>query len=160
MTDFCLQEPPARGTDTAAWFRNEHKVTTRLAECLGGHVCSVPKVDLPTWLDTVRHHFSRFRVHLKQQMRAEEIDGFMQPVLEERPTLAREVDNIKHEHAELSRWLDQIHTELVELSCDEKLLIEDACHRIQHLLTAVRHHQEREELLATFAFSQDLGGHD
>ena len=160
MTDFCLEEPLARGTDTAAWFRNEHKVTTQLADRLRGHVCSVPKVDLPMWLDALRHHFSPFRVHLKNQMRAEEIDGFMQPVLEERPTLAREVGNIKREHAELCRWLDQIHTELVELSCDEGFLIEDACHRIQHLLTAVRHHQEREELLATFAFSQDLSAHD
>ena len=160
MTDHCLEEAPARETDTAAWFRNEHKVTTQLADCLRGHVCSIPKVDLPLWLDAIRHHFGRFRVHLKNQMRAEEIDGFMQPVLEELPTLAREVDNIKREHSDLSHWLDQIHAELVEVTCDEQLLLEDVCHRIQHLLTAVRHHQDREELLATFAFSQDLAAHD
>ena len=160
MTDYCLEEPLARGKDTAAWFRNEHKVTTQLANRLREQVCSVPKVDIAKWLDAIRHHFSRFRVHLKNQMRAEENDGFMQPVLEEHPTLAREVDNIKREHSELSHWLDQIHAELLEVTCDEQLLLEDVCHRIQHLLTALRHHQEREELLATFAFSQDIGAND
>lgn len=160
MTDSCLQEAPARGTDTAAWFRNEHKVTTELADRLRGHVCSIPRVDTTTWLDALRHHFGRFRVHLKKQMRAEEMDGFMQPVLDERPTLAREVDNIKHEHAELSHWLDEIHAELIDVVCDERLLLEDASDRIQNLLTAVRHHQDREELLVTFAFSQDLGAND
>ena len=160
MTDYCLEESPPRDMDIAAWFRKEHKVTIQLAQCLRGHVCSIPKVEVVAWLDGLRHHFGRFRVHLKNQMRAEEMDGFMKPVLEERPTLAREVDNIKREHAELSHWLDQILSELVELKCDEELLIEDACQRIDHLLTAVRHHQEREELLVTFAFSQDLAAHD
>jgi len=160
MTEFCLDKPLARGMDTAAWFRKEHKVTTELAQCLRGHVCSIPKVEVDAWLDGLRHHFGRFRVHLKNQMQAEEMDGFMQPVLEERPTLAREVENIKQEHAELAHWLDQILAELIEVKCDESLLIEDACQRIEHLLTAVRHHQEREELLVTFAFSQDLAAHD
>ena len=42
-------------------------------------------------------------------MALEESDGYMASVLERRPTLAPQVDELKHEHAELARIMDGVH---------------------------------------------------
>ncbi|MEE9295248.1 MAG: hemerythrin domain-containing protein [Phycisphaerae bacterium] len=145
---------------TAAWMRDEHRVTRELIGEVTRVVGRASSANMPEWLDELRYYFSRLRAHLKKHMKAEEAGGYLEPVLELRPTLSPEVDRLKGEHIELALSLDQICDELERLEPDDKPSITDTCHRIQHLISAVRHHENREELLVTYAFNQDLGGHD
>ncbi len=147
-------------SEIAATLRNEHKIVTDLVNKVSAATALVPAINRGDWLDNLKRHFSRLRVHINNHMAAEERDGFLTPVLELRPTLSFEVEHLRKEHAEIARWLDQIWNELVDIREDDDLLIGDTLHRIKHLISTVRHHEEREELLVSFVFSQDIGGHN
>jgi hemerythrin-like domain-containing protein len=140
--------------------RAEHKTTVALMAELEKLVSALPKQDCGDWLDALRFHFGRFRAHLKSCFRAEETDGFMAPVLEIRPTLAREVEQLKNDHRELSQSLDEIERTTTELRPSDMMPIEDVCHRIERLIASVKRHAEREELLVMSVFNQDIGTHD
>ncbi len=142
----------------ASQVRAEHVIVNTLSQNLKGLIGTLPQASRDAWLHELRRDFSRYRVHLKNHFAAEEDGGFMVPVLERRPTLAPEVEHLKREHAELVQILDLVQEELEQLSPDDKLIIEDVCLRIQHLISALEHHEEQEELIVTFVFSQDLGG--
>ncbi|NOS99837.1 MAG: hypothetical protein HOP29_04350 [Phycisphaerales bacterium] len=154
----CVSTKPAK---TAAWMRNEHRIIAGLIANLSAHIAAVPSIGRDEWLSTLVQLVTRFRAHMRGHMKAEEADdGFLTPVLQRRPTLSREVDHLLHEHRELLSLLDQVAEEVAGLCAEDVLLIEDACHRLQHLLSAIRHHEEHEELLVTFVFSQDIGTED
>jgi hemerythrin-like domain-containing protein len=158
-----MKEEPAMTSediDTIHWLRNEHKIIRILSDELQQTIKVIPRLNRDEWLGGLRMRFARFRTHLLNHFDAEEIGGFLLPVVELRPTLSAEVDHLKHEHAELSRWLDQIIAELSDIRLDDDLLIEDTCHRIEHLLSALKHHEEHENLLVTFVFSTDIGSKD
>lgn len=145
---------------TAIWLHEEHKTIKGLISNLIPVVAVIPEVHRDAWIDTLRFQFGRLRTHIKNHMDAEESDGFMEPVLERRPTLSKEVEHLKQEHREIVTWLDQIWNELHVITPEDRLLIEDTCHRIRHLISALEHHEEHEELLVSFVFSQDIGSHD
>lgn len=145
---------------TADWIRNEHKAVNHLMDRVKSAVDPVPATERHTWLDALRQNFGRLRAHFKEHIKAEEYDGFMGPVLERRPTLSREVRHLKDEHVELVASLDRIWQDLIDLQPNDTLPLEDACHRIRHLISAIEHHEEHEELLVTFVFSQDIGTSD
>ncbi len=147
-------------TDIAEWIRREHRSIRELSDALLGEVRLIPRFNRDGWLDALRHRFSRFRVHLQNHFEAEEDGGFLEPVVECRPTLSPEVEHLRREHSEMSRWLDQILDELRSVGPDDELLLEDACHRIERLLSALKHHEDHENLLVTFVFSQDMGEKD
>jgi Mg2+ and Co2+ transporter CorA len=56
--------------------------------------------------------------------------------------------------------LDGLHRALHELTPEDRLLARDCRDRIQSLLTYIDHHEELENNLVTFAFTQDIGAHD
>lgn len=146
---------------SGAWLRSEHKINAQLMESLARHVCAVPEYAREEWLSRLQHTVARFRVHMKGHMTAEEDSGgFMSPVLERRPTLSKEVEGLRQEHAQLAVWLDRIYEQVAELGPNDTLLINDACQRIQHLVSTIKHHEEHEHLLVTFVFSQDIGTTD
>ncbi len=148
------------GRDVAAWIRDEHKIVAHLTNQVRSILDSDVGDDRDLWLDQLRQNFGRLRAHLKQHMKAEEVDGFMAPVLERRPTLSREVQHLKDEHVELLRMRDEIWEEFVAVVPLDDERDKDTRHRIQHLISALKHHEEHEELLVTFVFSQDIGTHD
>ncbi len=144
--------------DTPRSLAAEHKIVTALMNKVKSVLAVVPEVHRDQWLDSLRQNFGRLRAHMKQHMQGEEADGFMGPVLEQRPTLSPEVTHLKDEHVEIGKLLDGIWDELVAVKSEDRLLIKDSSHRIQHLLSAIEHHEEHEELLVTYVFSQDIGG--
>lgn len=150
----CVSKATAQ---SATWMRNEHRIIAGLIANLSAHTAAIPSIGRDQWLSTLARLVGRFRAHMRDHMNAEEADdGFLTPVLERRPTLSREVEHLRHEHRELRTLLDQITEEIAGLCADDTLLIDDACHRLQHLASAIHHHEEHEELLVTFVFSQDI----
>jgi len=146
---------------SAAWMRNEHKINCGLMASLMRDICAVPAYGREEWLDHLRHTVARFRAHMKNRIAAEEADeGFLTPVMEVRPTLSAQVDLLRHEHVQFVTWLDLIHEQAVGLKPEDTLLIDDLCTRIESLVKSIKHHQEHEELLVTFVFSQDIGTKD
>ena len=142
------------------WLREEHAAVDNLLRQLKTHVADTPSHQINEWLYELATRFSRLKAHMARHFAMEESGGFLTPVLEARPTLATEVEHLKHEHAELRALMANIEAEIKGLKPDDCLLIDDACHRIQHLIMELKRHQEHEELLLTFVFSQDLGGHN
>ena len=146
---------------SATWMQNEHRLIRQLMAELESHIRPIPISAGDEWLDRFRQLFGRFRAHMRGHMSAEESDGgFLEPVVEYRPTLSRQVERLRHEHVQIATWFDRILEEIVVLTFNDVLLIEDACQRVEHLMSAIRHHEEHEELLVTFVFSQDIGTKD
>ncbi len=143
---------------SAAWMRNEHKINCGLMASLLRDVCSMPAYGREEWLDHLRQTVARFRAHMKNRISAEEAEeGFLSPVVEARPTLCPQVEQLRHEHKQFVTWLDQIHEQAIGVQPEDKLLIEDLCNRVEQLVKAIQRHQEHEELLVTFVISQDIG---
>ncbi|MHC4236449.1 MAG: hemerythrin domain-containing protein [Planctomycetota bacterium] len=82
--------------DIAQWMRHEHEIVEDLAHKLREIVAAVPRAGLDEWIANLRERFDHIRAHLHKHMAMEEHDGYMAAVLERRPTLAEEVDRLKH----------------------------------------------------------------
>ena len=143
---------------SAEWMRNEHRINLGLMASLMKEIACIPPHGREAWLDHLRATVSRFRAHIKSRFSAEEAgEGFLQPVLDVQPMFGPQVDHLRHEHAQLIKWLDQLQEQSLRLKPDDTLLIEDFCQRIESLVKAVKHHQENEEMLVTMAFATDIG---
>ncbi len=105
-------------TDAASWVRDEHKITSELMDHLREHLGAFPSDQHDVWVDGLRRHFGRFRAHMKSQMQAEEAAGFLQPVIDQRPTLAPQVERLCEEHREIADRLDEL--------CDAMIGIDSA----------------------------------
>ncbi len=140
--------------------REEHLKVDALSRSLRERVAGVPSLNLEHWIPELRKQFESFRAHGIKHMAFEELDGYMAPVVERRPGLALEVERLQHEHGEFIRILDGIHQLLEDLTSEDRLLVRDCCNRINNLLDYVDHHEKDENLLITFAFTQDIGTND
>lgn len=137
--------------------RAENEKVIELADALRKRVAVVPRSNLAVWIRDMQEQFEKFRAHKIKHMALEERDGYMQFVLEQRPTLAPQVDQLKHEHAELARIMDGVHKAVADLMPDDKLRVRDCCDRIRNLLSYVEHHENAENMLVTFVFTYDMG---
>ncbi|HUN82165.1 MAG TPA: hemerythrin domain-containing protein [Phycisphaerae bacterium] len=144
----------------ASWIQEEHARISELSDRLQERVAVVPKAAEAKWIEDVESAFAEFRLHVERHQSLEEEGGYMTGVLEKRPTLARVVEQLMHEHGEMRRIMEEIEQRLMELSPDDKLLIRDACHRIQALLQYMEHHARQEDLLLMSLFKDDGDGGD
>ncbi len=143
--------------EVAAWMRVEHEKVQDLANILRENVAVVPRANLAVWIEDVQSRFEHFRAHLIKHQALEEHDGYLATVVERRPALSPEVDRLQHEHRELSRVMNGIHEAVKALAPQDRLLVRDCCNRIESLLCYIERHDELENNLVTFAFTQDLG---
>lgn len=149
--------------DTAEFakrMRDEHEQVNELAEALRARTAVVPRVGRDSWLKQLRDRFEHFRAHMYKHMALEEKDGYMGMVVELRPTLSRHVDRLKHEHRQFARLLDRIHGSLQAIEPVDALEADDCCRRIDNLLSYIDRHENDENLLITYVFTQDMGAHD
>ncbi len=142
------------------WLRAEHEIIDGLSVRLEQMAGVVPRTNEQSWIRETNEHFDRFRAHLIRHMAEEETGGFLEPVVERRPALSREVDGLAHEHREMIRIMEGIGQTLHSLEPDDRLLIRDCCARILKLLSYVSHHQHRESLLVLSVFTDDIGAGD
>jgi len=146
--------------DVADWMREEHAKVEELANRLRTKVATIPRSGLEDWLTDLRSQFREVREHLLKHMALEEEGGYLVAVLDRRPTLSGEVERLRHEHAELTRILDDLDGTLQDVTVADRLLLTDCCQRLAHLLGYVADHETRENLMVISVFTHDIGTKD
>jgi hypothetical protein len=144
----------------AKWIQEEHAKVEELAHDLAELAVEPPASRRGVWLLELRERFERFRAHVIKHMAMEEEGGYMSEVLERRPTLTPEVQALRHEHGEIMRLLEFIHQSLETVTDEDRLIICDCCSRIRDVLSYGEQHVQRENLLVTSVFTQDIGSND
>lgn len=146
--------------DLARWMQTEHKKVEVLMQDLREKIAAVPRTNAGQWLDELRDRFEHARAHFQKHMALEEHEGYLTDVLEQRPTLSDGVDRLKHEHAELTRIMDDIYQTLRRINPTDRLLIQDSCQRIEFFLTCAERHEAEENRLVLSVFTRDIGTRD
>ena len=146
--------------DLAEWIHEEHKQVAQLADQLRESVAIVPRACTQRWIQTTQARFEEYRTLLLRHMAFEEREDYMSAVLERRPTLSGRVERLEREHRDMARLLEDLNGLTQELTPDRMLLVRDFCTRIQSLLNYVEHHENEENDLVEFVFTQDVGGTD
>lgn len=141
----------------ASWMSQENVKVNELSRTLSEHIFAVPSGNLVAWLKELAQRFDHFEAHLRRMMHIEEEDGYLLPVLEQRPTLTKEVELLRHQHDELRRLMDDLHATVHGLSPRDNLLIRDYCARLQAFLGHVLRHEEHENHIVIYTFTEDIG---
>ncbi len=139
--------------------QEEHKALHELGQILREHIAATPTVESGQWLDGLRTAFDRLHAHIQRCIEMKSKDGYLETILNERPTLAVQVEAIKAEHGQLLKMADWIRNELASMRPEDRLLIADASARVQRFVAVVNQHEQRENMIVLFAFNQDLGSH-
>jgi len=146
--------------DLAEWIRTESKVVEKLSGRLCKSVACIPQDNLISWLSELTGHFERFRAHFQKHMALEEGAGYLAPVLERRPSLSNEVEHLRSQHDQISILMTAIYQQLCELKPEQPLMMLDCCRRIENLVACIARHEQRENLIVSHVFAQDLGTSD
>ena len=144
----------------SAWMLDENARIHELSGELRAKVTQRPRGDRAAWIADLGHRFDEFAHHLRQHRAMEEEGGYLRQVTELRPTLTGAIDVIHHEHNELSTILDGVQAAVHELEPDDNLLLRDCCRRVEHFRTWIERHEEHENHIVMYAFTQDLGTPD
>jgi iron-sulfur cluster repair protein YtfE (RIC family) len=142
----------------AKWMQEEYERVRDLTRLLREKLAAVPGIHLEEWLAGLRDRFEHLRAHLQKHIALEEQDGYLTNVLERRPTLAKRVDLLKHDHTELMQIINDIHHILEGVTPADRLLIQDCSRRIQYVLTEMERHTSDENQLVLSVFTRDIGG--
>ena len=144
--------------EVARRLRKEHDLLQELGSRLKESLRFIPGTDRDAWLATLRDRYEHFRAHMYKRLALEEVGGFLKVVLERRPTLSAQVAHLKLEHEEILSLIDAVHAELKTAKSSDSALLNECALRIRHILSEVEHHEDHENMLVEFVFSQDLGG--
>ena len=147
-------------SDVAGWMAEEHARVHELSSELRERVTGRPRGDRAQWIADLRNRFDELATHLRRHASLEEKGGYLTHVVERRPTLSQAVDIIKREHEELATILRDLQATVHELAPTNNLLLRDCCKRVEHFLTWVERHEEHENHLVLYAFTQDIGAAD
>lgn len=137
------------------WLRGEHDDLHEFTDRLRDRAVRSPPGTRDKWIAELQERFDQFAAHFRQRMSKEEEDGYLKPVVDERPSLAAHVEVLKREHAELMRIIDSIERAVHRLSPKDNLLLRDCCKRIEDLLGWVERHEEHENHVVLHVFAQD-----
>jgi len=137
--------------------QDEHKALHQLTQVLKEHIATTPSTDSGQWLDGLRAAFDRLYAHVKKTITIKEQDGYLESILKERPTLTKQVEAIKAENGQLLKMAEGICNDLADVTTAQRLLVADACARIQRYMAVVGQHEQRENMIVLFAFNQELG---
>lgn len=143
--------------ELARRLQEEHKALHELTQVLKEHIAAPPGVDSASWLDGLRAAYDRLFAHVKRTINMKEDDGYLETILKQRPTLTKQVEAIRAEHPQLIKMAQRIQEDLADCRPEHRVLIADACARIQRYMAVVSQHEQRENMIVLFAFNQDLG---
>jgi len=138
----------------------ERNTLVALSNVLKEHLAVIPEANVGTWLGGVRVAFGRLKKHLESNFVAQEEGGYLEQVIERRPTLAAQLEQCRHEHGELLRLAERVDGELSETSPDDRLLLREVTERIQRYLALAADHDRRENIITLAVFNQDIGSGD
>ena len=143
--------------ELSQWMRKERETLIELNKILRQHIAAKPDVNLDEWLRGMRVGFERLQKHLERHFAAKEADGYLSMVIEQRPTLSGQVEQMRGEHDEILQLGEQIVRDLAEVQPENRVLLADACARIQRFMAIVADHDQREIMITMYVFSQDIG---
>ena len=143
--------------ELSQWMRKERDTLIELNKILRQHIAAKPDVNLDEWLRGMRVGFERLQKHLERHFAAKEADGYLGMVIEQRPTLSGQVEQMRNEHDEILHMGEQILRDLSELQPENRLLLADSGARIQRFMAVVADHDQREIMITMYVFSQDIG---
>ncbi|MFH1746667.1 MAG: hemerythrin domain-containing protein [Planctomycetota bacterium] len=142
------------------WMQTESGRVRELSANLREHIIAVPSGSREIWLQELVQRFEHFTAHFQRMMIIEEEDGYLLPVIEVRPTLAKQVELLQREHHELRHLTEELQRTVKSLKPDENLLIRDCCTRLQIFLGHVDRHEQHENHIVLYTLSQDIGASD
>lgn len=137
--------------------RREHERLRDIKAALLAALDRSPNANPEQWLDEVIKKFEHYRAHLIQRVALSEIGGFLEVVLERRPTLSKQVDHLKASHAEMIEMAGATMKELRALDRKHPDSVRQASLLVKIALSEVKYHEEAEQLLVSFVFTQETG---
>lgn len=139
--------------------QTEHEALRQMTQLIREHLATTPAGSQSRWLEALKAAFERLHAHMKRSIAMKEQDGYLEVILKERPTLARQVEAINAEHGQLIRLADGIRDDLARTKPEDGMLIGDLSARILRYVAIVGQHEQKENMIVLFAFNQDLGTH-
>jgi hypothetical protein len=136
----------------------EHKQLAGIVDHLKAAAGEIPSERREVWLEALKKSFFRFRAHVIHRIALEEIGGFLDHVVKTKPALARDVGHLRQEHRDLLASIEQLHQSLGATSPDELDRLRHIRLQIHHVLSAVTHQAEHEDLLMSLVYPDDPGG--
>jgi hemerythrin len=104
----------------------------------------------------MRSLLERTRADILEHFRFEELNGYMNAVLDREPNLARTVENLREEHRQIAQELDS----LIERTKTERALDDVFRDRVRLWIESVRRHETDENTLVQDAFNVDFAAED
>jgi iron-sulfur cluster repair protein YtfE (RIC family) len=144
-------------TALANWMRNESVRVRDLGNQMREHISTIPSRNRKPWLTELAQRFDHLTAHLQRMMAIEEEDGYLTPVIDNRPGLASQVELLRHEHDELRCLTENLGTTVHNLKPEDNLIIADTCMRIQTYLGHVQRHEEHENHIVLYTLTEDIG---
>ncbi len=155
-----MNPPSHSSSQFAEWMQSEHRLLRQLGKLLREHIVAMPESNRGDWLSGLRAAFDRLAAHLQQNFTAQETGGYLNPVLEGRPTLWREVESLRAEHPQLLHIARRIQQDLADAQPEQTVLLGDLTARVQRFIAVVDQHEQRENMITLVATSQDIGAGD
>jgi hemerythrin-like domain-containing protein len=143
----------------ADWLLEEHHQVEALADQLK-QMATEPEGNRSQWLDNLRDCFKEFHTRILRHFELEEHGGYLDGVMEARPTLSNLVDQLAAEHRQLKPIIIGIEQMLAVANVEDELLIRDCRTRINALLDYIKEHEIKENAMVLDTHSTDLGGLD
>jgi hypothetical protein len=114
--------------------------------------------DFSRKLSTVLFIARSFQRHLERLMTLEEVDGYMDIVLEAKPSLARAVDSLRRDHDRFRRTARRLVHQIERVPASDFTGFVDACADWGDFLRTLDRHNKREARLFQEAFEREEGG--
>ncbi|MEM1304632.1 MAG: hemerythrin domain-containing protein [Planctomycetota bacterium] len=137
----------------------EHQTLEHIKEALRVTLdWNAPAVSLQRKRSSVRFTLQSFFRHLERVMSIEEMDGYLDRVVEQKPNLHVRIQRLSRDHQQFRTRVAQLAPLLDSLNEWQDADFDEACHEIRDLLDAVDRHDHEEVRLLQEALSTDEGG--
>ncbi len=138
--------------------QEEHAAQRQLIQLVREHAARLPGTSDARLVEQFKTAFDRLHSHVARTISMKEQDGYLESILKVKPTLARQVSEARADHGQLLRLADSIRRDLSQIQPADRLLVRDACDRMQRFADYLSQHEQRENMLALVAFNTELGG--
>jgi hypothetical protein len=114
--------------------------------------------DFSRKLSTLQFISKSLQRHLARLMNLEEVDGYMDIVLESKPSLSKSVRALKHEHEDFREGTQRIVHRLDLVARGDHGTFTDVCDELADFLDRLDEHAMNEAKLFQEALEQEEGG--
>ena len=135
----------------------EHQRLNTDIKHLVGLLNSKPENSQADWFAACRDSFRHFHTQLRRHIEVEELDGFLRPVCQCRPTLTPRVDRLLQEHHEMLAACTAIEAFFHQRQNPTSEECVEGRRGALDLIARLEQHEAAENNLIQEAFNLDLG---